>query len=141
MTQPYASTDSPGLNLLLRLFAGALALLAIPAAFVDFYGLLRGEFDPLLAIFGACTILFAVMCGWFALRGNLSAARARMRTVMLGGMLVGAIGFAIGFVGPMIWAPDANQGPLLGIFITGPIGFVTGAALGWFNSRTRPAAS
>ncbi len=27
----------------------------------------------------------------------------------------------------MIWAPDANQGPLLGIFITGPLGTVAGA--------------
>jgi hypothetical protein len=26
----------------------------------------------------------------------------------------------------LIWAPDANQGPLLGIFITGPLGFVAG---------------
>jgi len=27
----------------------------------------------------------------------------------------------------MVLAPDANQGPLLGIFITGPLGAVLGA--------------
>jgi hypothetical protein len=141
MAQPASPADASGRQLILRLFAGALALLALPSAFQDFYGLVRGGFDPLLAIFGACTILFMVMCGWFALRGNLTSARARMKTVILGGVVVGAIGFAIGFLGPMIWAPGANQGPLLGIFITGPIGFVVGAALGWFYSRTRSASS
>ncbi len=44
-------------------------------------------------------------------------------------MMAGAIGFCAGFFGPMLLAPDANQGPLLGIFITGPLGFVAGAAL------------
>jgi hypothetical protein len=35
-----------------------------------------------------------------------------------------------GFLGPMILAPEANQGPLLGIFITGPLGLVVGAIAG-----------
>jgi hypothetical protein len=48
-------------------------------------------------------------------------------TMTLGGaMIVGTIGFLGGFFGPLIWAPDANQGPLLGLFITGPLGFVLG---------------
>jgi hypothetical protein len=29
----------------------------------------------------------------------------------------------LGFVGPIVVAPEANQGPLLGIFLTGPLGF------------------
>jgi hypothetical protein len=45
-------------------------------------------------------------------------------------LIVGGFGFLIGFIGPMIFAPGANQGPLLGIFITGPIGFMLGA-VGW----------
>ncbi len=44
-------------------------------------------------------------------------------------VILGAIAFAVGFFGPLVWAPDANQGPLLGIFITGPLGFVFG--MGW----------
>ena len=43
---------------------------------------------------------------------------------------VGAIGFALGFVGPLLLEPDSPQGPLLGIFVTGPFGVVLGAALG-----------
>lgn len=39
---------------------------------------------------------------------------------------MGFLGFVVGFFGPMILVPDANQGPMLGIFITGPLGFVLG---------------
>ena len=63
-------------------------------------------------------------------------------------VILGAIAFAVGFFGPLIWAPDANQGPLLGIFITGPLGFVFGLGWGVFresqralrekNSQTKP---
>jgi hypothetical protein len=43
---------------------------------------------------------------------------------------LGATGFACGFFGPIALAPDANQGPLLGIFITGPGGVLLGLVLG-----------
>jgi hypothetical protein len=46
------------------------------------------------------------------------------------GFLLGVIGFVSGVVGPMIITPDANQGPMLGIFITGPLGFAIGLAGG-----------
>ncbi len=49
-----------------------------------------------------------------------------LRSAFRGGCLLGAIGFAAGFFGPMILTPEANQGPMLGIFITGPGGFVIG---------------
>ena len=59
-------------------------------------------------------------------------------------MLLGGIGFAGGFFGPIVFAPEANQGPLLGIFITGPIGFALGGLLGPFlpapGRGTGPAA-
>jgi len=44
----------------------------------------------------------------------------------MGGLMIGAIGFILGFFGPIIFAPDANQGSLLGILITGPLGFILG---------------
>ena len=36
-----------------------------------------------------------------------------------------------GFLGPIIFTPEANQGPLLGIFITGPLGFLVGGVVGF----------
>jgi len=50
------------------------------------------------------------------------------------GAILGIIGFLGGFVGPVIFTPEANQGPLLGIFITGPLGFVLGLIVGFVLS-------
>ena len=50
--------------------------------------------------------------------------------VLTVGLVVGGIGFAGGFIGPMILDPTSGNGPLLGIFITGPIGFVVGCLIG-----------
>lgn len=43
---------------------------------------------------------------------------------------VGFISFLAGFIGPLIFMPESNLGPLLGIFITGPVGFGVGLLLG-----------
>lgn len=47
------------------------------------------------------------------------------------GLVFGIVGFILGFVGPMIITPNANQGPLLGIFLTGPAGFIVGSIIGF----------
>lgn len=44
--------------------------------------------------------------------------------------VLGIVGFVCGFVGPIVLAPEANQGPMLGIFITGPGGALLGLVLG-----------
>jgi hypothetical protein len=51
--------------------------------------------------------------------------------VGMGAAILGGLGFVLGFFGPMIFAPEANQGPMLGLFITGPGGAVLGAIAGW----------
>jgi hypothetical protein len=55
-------------------------------------------------------------------------------------LVIGGAAFAFGFFGPLIWAPDANQGPLLGIFITGPAGFVIGLLWGLLRAARRRRA-
>ena len=81
----------------------------------------------------AC-LLFAGSVGWFVWRklsdGDLS-------NILLGAVLFGSIGFVGGFFGPMLLTPQANLGPLLGIFITGPLGLVLGAIGGLIYSRAR----
>jgi hypothetical protein len=44
--------------------------------------------------------------------------------------IVGVISFLIGFGGPLIFTPDSNTGPMLGIFVTGPLGAIVGAVCG-----------
>jgi F0F1-type ATP synthase assembly protein I len=58
--------------------------------------------------------------------GGTLVARWCRRTACV----VGAVTFLAGFVGPLILWPDNNLGPLLGIFLTGPLGFVGGAVIG-----------
>jgi hypothetical protein len=60
--------------------------------------------------------------------------------------VLGITGFLCGFIGPMVLAPDANQGPMVGIFISGPGGVLLGVILGglvklagWTPSRSRQA--
>lgn len=78
--------------------------------------------------------------GAFGARWRDIVRRALGPAVVLGG-----IGFAAGFFGPMILRPEANQGPLLGIFITGPAGFVLGLLYGvvraWRNSGSSSTAA
>ena len=50
---------------------------------------------------------------------------------------IGGIAFALGFFGPMIFVPGANQGPMLGIFITGPLGFLGGRVYGAIREMAR----
>ena len=74
---------------------------------------------------------------------SASAGAGFVRSTMMGALVTGAVGFSAGFFGPMIFTPSANQGPLLGIFITGPLGLMFGGAGGaihWF-ARGRHAAA
>jgi len=47
-------------------------------------------------------------------------------------MAIGGSAFAAGFFGPMIFVPDSNIGPIIGVLITGPAGVILGFALGGF---------
>ena len=67
---------------------------------------------------------------WRALGGGQPATLARIGRSWRIGWIVGAVGFALGFVGPLLVTPGANLGPLLGILMTGPAGFVLGALAG-----------
>jgi len=83
----------------------------------------------LLAPIGS--LVAAIYAARYLWRRTENSGDGGVLTLMLGGALtVGAIAFVIGFFGPMIWAPEANQGPLLGLFITGPLGFLLGGVGG-----------
>lgn len=91
--------------------------------------------DPLLILLMAVIGCVAFLGLWFALFAGIPAERARMGMTVRAGLVLGLVGFLGGFFGPMFFVPDANQGPLLGIFITGPGGFVLGCIIGFLWSR------
>jgi len=51
------------------------------------------------------------------------------RSSLIGGVAVGTIALVAGLVGPLLLS-TARLGPLFGIFIAGPLGFVLGLVLG-----------
>ena len=71
--------------------------------------------------------------------------RGVLSTAIVGAVLLGGIGFVGGYVGPIVFTPEANQGPLLGIFVTGPlgvvIGFVGGLLVGVLSRRARKTSA
>jgi hypothetical protein len=69
----------------------------------------------------------AMAAGWYAWTRTASVDTSLTRSVGYWALVIGAVGFVGGFFGPMLLAPGANQGPMLGIFITGPLGVLLGA--------------
>jgi hypothetical protein len=72
-------------------------------------------------------LTMGVLCWWSALSGHRTASRTRIQSSWRLGWIIGGVGLAIGFVGPLVVDPKASLGPLLGILVTGPGGFVVGA--------------
>jgi hypothetical protein len=128
----------------LRILAFVTAvLLSFPAGilFIDWLGdiVRRGSCDLMITSLASCLCAATWICWWFALHGRYASSRTRIFFTLLGALITGGVSFAIGFFGPIILTPDANQGPLLGIFYTGPLGFAAGALIGaligWWRTR------
>ncbi|MBI1354468.1 MAG: hypothetical protein GC160_08980 [Acidobacteria bacterium] len=111
---------------------GVSALVFLAAYLLSFWVVFAQIFPldrPLPAT--VCALLFAAFasrCVW----NNLGAgpASGTLATAARYAAIGGAVGFCGGFFGPMLFAPDANQGPLLGIFLTGPAGTIAGGLAG-----------
>ena len=78
---------------------------------------------------------------WFVLRGHVAESRALIQAGCFGAIVLGSVAFLAGFIGPMIATRQGNQGPLLGILLSGPLGVALGALLGvlvaWRRGRRR----
>ena len=83
---------------------------------------LRVGLSPWLSYIGSLAV--AALIARYVWRHTSSTEPGFANAVIVGALVTGGIGFAVGFFGPMIFIPGANQGPLLGIFITGPLGAV-----------------
>ena len=72
------------------------------------------------------SLLIAIALSIFVWKNTLTILNSLLSYVVLGGIFVGLVGFSIGFFGPIIFNFGGNQGPLIGILFTGPIGIVLG---------------
>jgi hypothetical protein len=99
------------------------------------WGAVEGRSDPLLIFFLAFLGPIMFLALWFAFFGADAAERARMGLTLKIAAAVGVIGFLGGFILPMILTPEANQGPMMGIFLTGPAGLALGCIGGFIWAR------
>lgn len=95
-----------------------------------------GDHDWLRSLVALAAAIYAARQVW---SGTAEGSTSVPAMAGLGAVIVGGLGFVLGFFGPMILAPGANQGPLLGLFITGPAGVVIGAVAGAVYARRRQA--
>ena len=101
----------------------------IPGSLVPLFGELRW-----LAV--VVSLVSGIGVAWFVWTktGTLPSTSVAL-CAGLGAALVGGTAFCLGFFGPIILAPEANQGPCLG-FILGPLGIVVGALGGFLSARS-----
>ena len=107
-------------------------ILVFVAAFLFSYWLLFVQIfpDDLLDLASVAALLTAAVLAGLVWKATDGEAKGVLATSLTWAGAVGAVGFSGGFFGPMIVTPDANQGPLLGLLITGPLGCVVGAIAG-----------
>ena len=107
----------------LRILAGILGVLCTALVLGNVVALPRTGEYTLLGLIAVPFGILAFVFWQYALRGEIGSPT---RSGCVGGLIVGSIGFLFGFIGPLVFRPEANQGPLLGILITGPLGMVAG---------------
>jgi len=67
---------------------------------------------------------------------STSRRRRPVAQVVLWTIAIGAVSFVAGFAGPLLLS-NSNLGPLLGIFVTGPLGFLVGGLVGALRVSSR----
>lgn len=65
---------------------------------------------------------------------NLSSPNCGLSgAIACSALTFGSLGLVGGFIGPVVLFPEAQQGPLLGLFVTGPLGFLAGGTFAAFK--------
>lgn len=102
--------------------------------FTNAYASHRAEMGWIAA---AVVIALGVSAWTFRSIAGLVRSAGMASSVATGAITVGSAGFVLGFFGPMLLS-DGNQGPLLGLLITGPLGALAGGVWGaaaWSRRR------
>jgi hypothetical protein len=123
------------------LFRGVVTLVSVVAAF--YFSFWMGGAILIVSLHAPMWTMLPVALavagavGWYVWI-HTASVHGVVGAAAMGAFVIGAIGFSAGFFGPILFMPGANQGPLLGIFITGPLGFVLGGiggAIYWLLMR------
>src|SRR6185369_8453132 len=108
-------------------------LIFLPIIFYIFFQVFSPLFfpfafnQPMTLIVSILIALIICFCIWMVL---VHFSGRTISKILKIGLITGGISFVLGYVGPILLFPGTNQGPLLGIFITGPLGFIGGLIAG-----------
>jgi len=121
-----------------RAIAAAAAILStVFVAFKAPHWIRFGSVDSIQIFIDSPFLLLATTC-WIAVACGLKRAGVSVLFGLACGVALGGICAILGFFGPLLLMPQSNQGPLFGIFIAGPLGFVIGIVAGAIYSAWRP---
>jgi len=80
----------------------------------------------------------ASLVSWYVWKWLSGSHIGFLAAMLCGSLVLGGIGFILGFLGPMLIAQDTQRATTLGIFFASPLGLVIGAIAGYMlESRQR----
>jgi hypothetical protein len=89
---------------------------------------------PTLTVAGICILIaYLPLLVWRLLMNRRSGPSLGEYSTMAATFTLGlgVVGFFLGFIGPIVLNSGQAQGPMLGIFITGPLGALIGLFVTW----------
>lgn len=121
-------------------FRVVLALVAGAATYLFSFWIIFALLPVGYAVALVLAIGLAITAAWTVWRSSGDGDPGFAQYVIKSALTIGGLSFLVGFIGPILLG--AAQGPLLGLFVTGPVGLVVGAVVGairW-KRRHRPPA-
>ena len=115
-----------------RVFAGICGIIFSVFSLITLRtALLSGDFNIFVVSLILSSAIAGIFCWWIVLRYHHHISRERIRFSIRSGYIMGGIGLGGEFLWCALLDSPGNLCPILGIFITGPLGFVLGIIVGY----------
>lgn len=120
-----------------RIISGLVAVPALALAIFLSRMIVNWGVDVMSVSWTGSPLMVAGLLLWYAFRGHVARERLMIQSIWKWGLITGLVGFVLGFflvplIATSLSGKDLPQAPLMGIFITGPAGFLIGTIIGGF---------
>ncbi len=88
---------------------------------------------------GIFSLVCAIVAAWFTWQLTSGKKTGTLLAVTGSALILGGLCFTAGFLGPMVFAKETSQAPLIGIFIAAPLGLIVGAIGGYTYANRKEA--
>lgn len=114
---------------------GCLFIILIVLFFVKTFLSITADWDGWVS--NVLSVLSALLTGWYTwiwLSGGKVGIGA---SILSGALIMGGIGFTLGFFGPILFIQNTQQATFVSIFIASPLGLFLGALGGYLLASRR----